>query len=78
METHISNFLSIPEVKQSKFDYEFQELGTLLQPIYGKGVWGLFYKSGFTEWKIREAHRIASERGIQSIGYLIGIIKRLP
>lgn len=74
----IADFMPVIENKESKFSFEFQELGVLLEPIYGKGIWGLFYKQGFTEWKIREAHRIASERGIQKLGYIIGIIKRLP
>ncbi len=74
----ISQYLSLPIEKESKFNYEFQELGVLLQPIYGKRIWGLFHKVGYTEWKIKEAHRIATERGITSFGYLVGIIKRLP
>lgn len=74
----IADLIQIPEAKESKFNHEFQELGVLLEPIYGRGIWGLFYKQGFTEWKIKEAHRIASERGIQKLGYIIGIIKRLP
>lgn len=74
----IADLIQIPEAKESKFSFEFQELGVLLEPIYGRGIWGLFYKQGFTEWKIKEAHRIASERGIQKLGYIIGIVKRLP
>lgn len=74
----IADLIQIPVPKESKFSYEYQELGVLLEPTYGKAIWGLFYKPGFTEYKIREAHRIASERGIKKIGYLIGIVKRLP
>lgn len=74
----ISDLIQIPEAKESKFSFEYQELGNLLEPIYGKGIWPLFYRAGFTEWKIKEAHRIATERGIQKLGYVIGIIKRLP
>jgi hypothetical protein len=74
----LSLFIEIPEPVKSKFDYEFQELCTELQPIYGKMIWSLPHRAGFTEYRIREAHRIASERGIQKIGYLIGILKRLP
>lgn len=74
----IADLIQIPEARESKFNHEFQELGVLLEPIYGRGIWPLFYRAGFTEWKIREAHRIASERGIQKLGYIIGIVKRLP
>lgn len=63
--------------KGSKHDYEFQELGSELEPIYGKGIWALFYKDGFTEHKIREAHKIAEKRGVRELRYLIGIIKKL-
>lgn len=69
--------IPLPKETKSRFSYEFQELGILLEPVYGKVVWSLFYRSGFTEYKIREAHRIASEKGIQKIGYLIGILKRM-
>ncbi len=75
---NIADFIEIPIQKESRFNHEFQELGVLLEPVYGKAIWPLFYKPGFTEYKIREAHRIASERGIKKIGYLIGIVKRLP
>lgn len=74
----IADFMPVIEKKEGKFSFEFQELGTLLEPIYGKGIWTLFYRAGFTEWKIKEAHRIASERGIRKLGYVIGIVKRLP
>jgi hypothetical protein len=74
----IADLIQIPEARESKFSFEYQELGTLLEPIYGRAIWSLFYRAGFTEWKIKEAHRIASERGIQKLGYIIGIVKRLP
>lgn len=60
-----------------KIDYEFQALGLELQPFYGKAIWSLFYKKGFTEEKIRKAHDIAKSRGVIKLNYLIGIIKKL-
>lgn len=66
------------ELKKSKVQYEFQELGLELEPIYGKVIWSLFYKKGFTEFKIRKAHEIAQRRNITKVAYLIGIIKKLP
>lgn len=68
----------LPEIKKDKVQFEFQELGMELQPIYGKAIWTLFYRPNFTEFKIRKAHAIAQEKGINTIGYLIGIIKKLP
>lgn len=62
---------------QAKVQHEFQELCQELQPTYGKVIWSLPYKKGFTESKIREAAKIAKGRGKESIGYLIGIIKNL-
>lgn len=68
------NKIEMPVVSDNKVKYEFQEIGKELQPIYGKLIWTLFYKPGFTEFKIREAHKIAQRRKITSIRYLIGII----
>lgn len=77
MQNIFENF-KLPERKNDKIQFEFQELGKELQPIYGKGIWALFYKVGFTEFKIRKAHEIARKKGINTVGYLIGIIKKLP
>lgn len=63
---------------KSKHEYEYQELCTELQPIYGKGIWALVHQAGVTEYKLREAHKIAVKRGITTLGYLRGIIKKLP
>ncbi len=63
--------------KKSKHKFEFQEVCTELEPIYGKRIWTLPYMAGFTEYKIRKAHGIAQSRGIIKINYLIGIIKKL-
>ena len=79
----ISQKMELPKGYLGKFEvnnkvaYEFQALGLELQPIYGKAIWSLFYKQGFTESKIRRAAEIAKKRNIQTIGYLIGIIKKL-
>lgn len=75
----LSSFLKKPEkpVKTQRIDFEFQALGVELEPFYGKAIWPLFYKKGFTEVKIREAHEIAKKRGITKLPYLIGIIKKL-
>jgi len=56
---------------------EWQVLGKELEPIYGKGIYVIFHKVGFTESKIRDAHKICQQKGITKIGYLIGVIKRL-
>lgn len=64
--------------KKDKVQFEFQELGLLLEPIYGKVIWSLFYKPWANEFKIRKAHEIAQSRGITKLSYLIGIIKKLP
>lgn len=61
----------------TKHKYEFQEICEELEPIYGKLIWTLPHKIGFTEYKIRKAHEIAKSRGIDKINYLIGIIKKL-
>ena len=66
------------EIKKTKHKFEYQELCEELEPIYGKLVWTLPHKIGFTEYKIRKAHEIAQNRKILKINYLIGIIKKLP
>lgn len=65
------------EVRKSKHLYEYQELCEELAKVYGRLVWTLPHKVGFTEHKIRRAHQIASERGITKFAYLVGIIKKL-
>lgn len=74
----MSELLIVPKPKESKHQFEFQEVCKELEKTYGKLVWTLPYKSGFTEYKIREGHRIATERGIQTFQYLYGIIRKLP
>lgn len=72
---HIEARLQNPIV--TKHQHEYQELCEELQPIYGKGVWTIPHLPFATEYKIREAHRIASRRGITKLAYLIGIVKKL-
>jgi len=76
MQINKQQYLEHFKVEKKKV-YEFQDLGSELQPIYGKGVWGLFTKVGVTENKVRDAHKICRERGITTLGYLIGVLKRL-
>lgn len=63
--------------KPSKHMYEFQEICTELEPIYGKIIWNLPYKVGVTEHKIKEAHEISKKRGITTYPYLLGILRKL-
>lgn len=77
MESLFKDF-KIEEAPKDKVQFEFQELGLLLEPIYGKLIWTLFYKPWANEFKIRKAHEIAQARGITKINYLIGIIRKLP
>lgn len=69
--------IELPTPTNSKFNHEFQELGTLMEPIYGRKVWSLFYRAGMTEQKIRKAFEIAQKRNNLTFGYLIGILKKL-
>lgn len=68
----------LPEKPRSKHEYEYQELCSELEPIYGKLVWTLPHRKGVTEYKLREAHKIATKRNTFTIPYLYGIIKKLP
>lgn len=63
-------------ITRSKHKYEYQELAESLEPIYGKGIWTVFSRPKFTEYEVRRAHKIAQERGITKLAYLIGIIKK--
>jgi len=75
----ISDLLpSLPSKPQSKHTHEFQELCAELEPIYGKVVWRLPFIKNMTEYKIREAHKIAQGRGITTYAYLMGILKKMP
>ncbi len=60
-----------------KVKYEYSEMCKELAPIYGKRIWTLPRKIGFTEYKIKKAHEIAQSKGRRDIKYLIGIINKL-
>jgi len=63
--------------EQTKHEYEFQEVCEDLAKDFGKLVWTLPYKKNVTEYKIKEAGRIARARGVKKFPYLMGIIKKL-
>lgn len=73
----LASYLTPSLLEPSKHEWEYQELGVMLEPIYGKGIWPVFYKPYATEYKIRQAHEIAKKRGITKLNYLIGIIRKL-
>lgn len=66
------------EFTKTKHEHEYQEVCSELEPIYGKAVWRLPFQKDITEWKMREAHKIATQRGIYTFPYFYGILKRLP
>lgn len=72
---HIKQALEKPT---SKHTFEYQEVCTELEPLFGKAIWTVPFKPGVTEYKMREAARIARKRGIYSLGYYLGILKKLP
>jgi len=75
----ISSLMSKYEIgrEKTKHQEEYQEVCSDLQEDFGKLVWTLPYKKGVTEYKIKEAGKIARERGVLKFNYLVGIIKRL-
>lgn len=74
----LSSLMDKYEIKKNKHEYEFQEICADLEKDFGRGVWALPHRAGFTEYKIKKAGEIARERGVLKLGYLIGIIKKLP
>lgn len=63
--------------KETKHNYEYQEVCEDLERDFGKLVWTLPWKKGVTEYKIKRAGEIARKRGILKFGYLVGIINKL-
>lgn len=57
-----------------KIDYEYQALGLEMKEKMGNCFF-LFYKYPLPN--IREAWKVCSQRGIFTIPYMIGIMKRL-
>jgi len=64
--------------ESSRHEFEFQEICAALEKDFGKLVWTLPHKKGVTEFKLKEAGRIAKRRGILDFKYLYGILKKLP
>lgn len=83
MEKTYSGPKSIKDMKfsfatvETKHHYQFQEVCADLEKDFGKAVWSLPFKEGFTEHKLKKAGAIARKRGIHSLAYLIGIVKKL-
>ena len=74
---------------KSKHEYEFQEVCSELEPYFGKGVWTVAHMKGVTEYKMKEAFKIARKRGKArkdvsdqerrlNLSYFIGIVRTLP
>lgn len=63
--------------KGPKIEFEFQELCLEMEKIYGKLVWTLPYKRGFTEKRIRKAHEICKNKGKEGFPYLMGVLNKL-
>lgn len=74
---NIATLLQPSLLEPSKHEFEFQEVCSELEPIYGKAIWVLPTRTYATAYKIRQAHEIAKKRGRLDIGYLTGIVKRL-
>ena len=63
--------------QKTKHEHEYQEICEDLQKDFGKLVWTLPYKKNVTNYKLKEAGAIARKRGITTIPYLIGVMKKL-
>ena len=64
-----------PKISTKKVDFEFQQVGIELEPLYGKGIWQMFHKYSLV--KIKDAHKVCVKKGITKISFLVGVIKRL-
>lgn len=71
-------FAHLPTRPTTKHHYEFQEVCSELEPVYGKQIWTIPHRKGITEKNMREAYAIANRRGIYTFAYFCGILKRLP
>jgi hypothetical protein len=79
----ISSITSSYELKKptSKHKHEYQELCTQLEKYFGKLVWTLPHKPGFTENRIRQAARACWRQkkvGEKYFGYLYKVIQNSP
>ncbi len=66
----------LPKVK-SKHRFEYQEICEELAKTYGRQIWILPSKPFFTEYKLRQAHKICQQRNILTFRYLVGVLKKL-
>jgi hypothetical protein len=73
----IATLFAQRQIQPTRHEFEFQEVCSELEPTFGKAVWSLPHRAGVTEWKLREAGRIAKMRGKPTLAYLIGVLKRL-
>lgn len=73
----LASLITASRQTATRHEHEFQEVCSELEPIYGKGIWTVPHRADCTEWKLREAHRIAVSRGVRKLAYLIGVMKRL-
>lgn len=62
---------------KTKHKFEYQELCSELEPLYGKRIWTVPSKTFFTEYKLRKAHEICKQRNVLTFPYLIGVLKKL-
>ena len=53
----------------------WEVLADEMTAYFGKSCYWLFYRK--EEWKIRNAYRICQGKGIKSLNYLLGILKKL-
>ena len=67
----------LPEKPVSKHKHEYQEVCSELEKTYGKLVWTLPFKKGFTEYKLKKAHEVCLKRGILTFKYLYGVLRKL-
>ena len=59
---------------EKKFNFKWQVLADEISTYFGKPLYWLFYK--YPEHKIELAYKACKEKGIDSIQYLLGILKK--
>ena len=62
--------------KNPKVKYEFQELGIELDKWFGKKCWFIFYRPEAELNRIKEAFKICQDKGIRSLNYMLGILRK--
>lgn len=64
--------------KETKVEYEFQEIGLELQKYFGmKNVFFVFYKPWGKVSNVRHALKVCKEKNIKAFPYFVGILKKL-